>query len=361
MFAMKKSLFLKIGAAVPFIVGLIGIVCAFLSIIFRSDDSILWFGGSQSFSMQQLWHRPVLHIASDLLSLHLPFFALGPHLCGAAGFLFIADAIDRKRRWALLVLFCVITVAGINDTMGAYIYFLNTGDKGFVVPLVATSLGTCGLMLFRDAFIEPQRTFSQKVLRTPPGIIYDVGRRWAIVMTCTMAILWLLGYFTFFMPGYLLFTDKSSSFFGLVDVPSLNWQVMRSTTTHSSDEFIVEKSDALYGFSVMTAQMAWAAGSVGFGIAPAMASIYGLTDADPFIRGRCIMFLAYVTLCVFVNGFMLHFGVPSSYVKSPVGDELHGYVYHLQLVYGLGLAVAVGVMMYGHSVGKVFKDPVKSS
>jgi len=179
-------------------------------------------------------------------------------------------------------------------------------------------------------------------------------------MTLTFTALWLLGYFTFFLPAYLFAPEDSSSLYGILDVPSLKLQVMKGDTGHHVEEFVIDNANSLYGFSVMTAQMAWAAGSVGFGISPTIASIYGLTDADGFIRDRCWWFLFYVTVAIFINSWVLHFGC-SSYLKSDIGSSIHAHVYVLQLGYGVGLSFALGLMYYGKMIGKPFKEIVKSN
>jgi hypothetical protein len=341
-----KGKILKIGASIPFTVGLVGFVFYLLSISYRSwspvrfQESIWWFGGVLPYSFD--FFRSLSPVSADLLTIQYPLFALGPHLCGAGGFLYIADGIVLKRSWALFVLFCVIVVAGINDTCGAYIYYLKTGDMGFIVPLTATSLGTCGLLLFLDCLKTPQRfiRFNKSSLG---GNLFSFGRMLAVSATFMVAIVWIFAYASYFLPAYLLRPDEPSKFFGKL-LPSFHEQL--DINRPDSREYQL-KSSYFYGFSVMTAQMAWAAGSIGFGVSPLIASYFGLMDADASLRDGCIAFLWYVSLCCLGNVFV------RPPLETEAGRAVGEMVYSLLFFYGSQLAVSALLLTIGRWLGSI--------
>jgi hypothetical protein len=362
---------LRIAASVPFMAGLIGIVTFVLTVVWPSrgvqllnafEGNILWFGGVQPYSFADF--RLFAPLAADLFTVQYPLFALGPHLCGAGGFLYIADGVIAKRTWALFVLFCVITIAGLNDSCGAYIHFLKTGEKGFIVPMVATTLGTLGLLLFVDSIFKPGNSYIVVDKSRFSGKVYSFARKLSLLSTGTVMVLWIFLYLSFFLPGYLFHPEKDSSFFGR-DVPSLYDQLqlplleeegipnpnpnlgindpMRATHLRSTH---------IYGFSVMTAQMCWAAGAVGFGISPFVCSFFGLLDSSASLRSGCILFLGYVSFC---SLFFVHLTAAISPVSAPtvLSEAVIEPIRAALFFYGVVLGTATLLLGFGHNRGLV--------
>jgi hypothetical protein len=339
---------LKIAASIPFMVGFVGIICAVLSIVVYDDKvcdekcNIMWFGGLQPFSLQQIWKELTDPVAADMLALHMPLFALGPHLCGTAGLFFIADAIEEKRRYAWILLSCVVVIAGINDTYGAYYYYLQTDDVGFVIPFTATSMGTLGLYLFRNCLFDDNQY--TRVSRVIFPTWYQISRWFAVAVTAVAAGLWLYVYFSFFLPAYLLQPSEPSSLLGL-PLPPFTQQLTFKAATGSSGADTSSIAAHLRGFSVMTAQMGWAAGAVGCGLAPLVASMWGLVDSSERLRSRCTFFLGYVSICMVYTSVLMTLR-ESSLPRSEGALAVHRLVYPMLQTYGTMLGVAVfGLVM----------------
>lgn len=342
---LSVSTSLKCAASIPFMVGFVGIICSILSIVVYDDKScaedkkchIMWFGGVQPYSLQLVWKELVDPIGADMLALHMPLFALGPHLCGTAGLFFIADAIEEKRKWAWLLLSCVVIIAGVNDTYGAYFYFLQTGDAGFVVPFTATTLGTIGLFLFRNCLSEERN----RVRTVSFPAWYRISRWFVVAVTAVATVLWLYIYFTFFLKAYLLEPSEPSSFLNIQLPPFSHQQLLKIGSAIDSDSVRAH----FRGFSVMTAQMGWAAGSVGCAMAPFTASLWGLVDPNEKIRNRCTYFLGYTSICMVYNAFLMTLR-ETSMARSETGALVHGLIYALLQTYGTLLGIAVfGLMM----------------
>lgn len=348
--ALKNKMFekgssLKIGATVEFTVGLIGFLSYILTLYGPSKGfyplnaifgkQIVWFGGVQRYSFSHFLNS--CPAAADLLAVNYPLYSLGSHLCGVGGFLYIADALKKKRAWALFALFCIIVIAGVNDTYGAYFYYLKSGEYGFLLSLIATSLGFLALLFFLDCLQVKQESIRINTSQIS-GRMYLVGRSLAISSTFTIMVLWMYGYFSYFLPSYLLYPTQPANFFGNI-LPSLHQQL--AITDPSVTEYEL-KSTYFYGFSVMTAQMAWAAGSVGFGICPFIAAVYGLVDKERFLRTRCIMFLLYVAVCSFLP---FYFRIDPI---TAVGGLAAVHIHIVLALYSFLLLVACGLLTISH-------------
>lgn len=320
--------------------------------IYSDRRAVSWRRGvhKRLLSPPLVWRRSTLFITSSLeeywnlncggyAGFAFTFISLGPHLCGASGFIFAADGIERRRWWAWAALCLITCIGGINDTSGAYYYYLYTGDLGFLIPLSATIMGAAGLFILTDCLSS---NCTQRNPRPPLfSSIYTVGRYFAIIFTSIATICWLYCYLFFFLPAYLVNPGSPSSLLR-IDLPAFNNQI----------PYISEKTDGqarrlhshLQGFSVMVGQMGWAAGSVGFAITPLIAAVWGLVDCDIAVRRKCLWFLGYTSVLLLTCSYFSTLYV-APFLKTIHGMTCHDIVYSLLLrFYGYSMGASVIVM-----------------
>jgi hypothetical protein len=118
------------------------------------------------------------------------------------------------------------------------------------------------------------------------------------------------------------------------------------------------RSTHIYGFSVMTAQMCWAAGAVGFGISPFVCSFFGLLDSSASLRSGCILFLGYVSFC---SLFFVHLTAaisPVSLSPSVLSETVIEPIRTALFFYGVVLGTATLLLGFGHNRGLLSSSSV---